>query len=50
MKRHITLPDLNEIVFRRHRNGELVIKGLGERERTPKDRHVISLPLTTPQR
>jgi three-Cys-motif partner protein len=49
MKRHITLPDLNEIVFRMHRNGDLVIKGMGARERTPKDNHVITLPVQ-PQR
>lgn len=44
LNRHITLPDLNDIVGRMHRSGEIVIKGLGEKERTPKDNHLIALP------
>ncbi len=44
LKRHITLPDLNDIVGRMHRSGEIVIKGLGAKERTPKDNHMIALP------
>jgi three-Cys-motif partner protein len=49
MKRHITLPDLNKIVFGMHRKGELVIRGLGARELTPKDSNVIGLPEHRPR-
>jgi three-Cys-motif partner protein len=44
LKRHITLPDLNDVVWRMHRSGEIVIDGLRPKERTPKDNHLIALP------
>ncbi|ACG71839.1 hypothetical protein AnaeK_0600 [Anaeromyxobacter sp. K] len=44
LKRHITLPDLNDVIGRMHRNGEVVIQGLGAKERTPKGNHVVSMP------
>jgi three-Cys-motif partner protein len=44
LKRHITLPDLNDIVGRMHRSREVVIEGLRAKERTPKDNHLIALP------
>lgn len=50
VERHITMKDLNEIVGRMHRNGELMLKGLGPRERTPKDETVIAPPAVPPKR
>jgi three-Cys-motif partner protein len=44
LKRHITKSDLNDIVWRMHRSGDVVIDGLGAKERTPKDNHLIALP------
>lgn len=44
LERHITKSALNDIVGRMHRNGEVVINGLGAKERTPKDSHLIALP------
>ncbi|MBS2031363.1 MAG: three-Cys-motif partner protein TcmP [Deltaproteobacteria bacterium] len=39
---HLSLTDLNKLVFQMHEANELVIEGLRPRERTPKDDYVIS--------
>jgi three-Cys-motif partner protein len=40
--RHILKRDLNGIVWDLHKAGELIIQGIGPRERTPKDEHLIA--------
>jgi three-Cys-motif partner protein len=44
---HLTRAELNAIVFELHRRGVVRIRGIGPRERTPKDSHLLSLPSKT---
>jgi len=41
--RHIQKSELNSVVWKMHRNGELRIQGIRPRERTPKDEHLIAI-------
>lgn len=43
-ERHMTKAELNTVVFELHRRGVVRIQGIGPRERTPKDSHLLSLP------